>query len=669
MLLADNDLGEFGSVGNTLDHGGRTAVAVAGGIDALDVGLEVRTLAAHFNAVGGHQLGVDLLADGGNDQIAGNLKEFAGGDGRAAAGGVRFAQGHLLQSQLAVSLLDRRGQLDKFHAVVHGQLQFMLVSGHIFLGAAVDDGGIRTHTLGESRGVHGGVARADDYDGTGQAGLDFLLHFLHPADDTDHVALNVQPAGFPCTDGKENVGIAHGFQLRNGGSGRAQLDLNIVLLHQGDVLVDGFIGDAEGGDDVTGHTTEGVFAFKDGGLHTGTAKEIGGSDTRRAAADNGNLLAGNLFRDLDGGHQSAVALLGGKELGVTDPDRLVVEVAGALALAAVGADGARDEGQGVLLGDELQSRGVQTLSAQLHILGNVLGNGAAALTRGDKAVHPGHTVLILAHGQRLDGLEMVEVGVAADAECLNGGGVGAMESGKGHILHLFAHLAQTVVAAGLENGGGHGDGPDTGCEQLVAVEVFRAAGKGNAHFALELLGNAVAHLNGQGEQGAAGHIHLVAGQLAAGGVDGEGVGQLQAEFHAGLVRQRLQTLEHGNSVGPLEIFVEVMLVKDDVVVAHGVQNGAGGAVAENGGVALDEGIDLLLRDQVGGDALNLIGGAAVESRQSDGAGDMGADAVDEVGLLREELLEHRLALDKLGRIRGVLHGLNIGVDLFALDAL
>ena len=465
------------------------------------------------------------------------------------------------------------------------------------------------------------------------------------------------------------MGVAHGFQLRNGGSGRAQLDLDVVLLHQGDVLVDGFIGDTEGGDDVTGHTTEGVFAFKDGGLHTGTAQEVGRSDTSRAAADNGDLLAWNLFRDLDGGHQSAVALLGGKKLGVADPDGLVVEVAGALALAAVGADGAGDEGQGVLLGDELQSRGVQALSAKLHILGNVLSDGAAALTRGDKAVHPGHTVLILASGQRLDGLEVVEVGVAADAERLNGGGVGAMESGKGHILDLFAHLAQTVVAAGFENGGGHGDGPDTGCEQLVAVKVFRAAGKGNAHFALELLGNAVAHLNGQGEQGAAGHIHLVAGQLAAGGVDGEGVGQLQAEFHTGLVRQSLQTLKHGNGIGPLEVLVEMMLVKDDVVIAHGVQNGAGGLVAENGGVALDEGVDLLLGDQVGGDALDLIGRAAVEGGEGDGTGDVGADAVDKVGLLREELLEHRLALDKLRRIRGVLHGLNVGVDLFALDAL
>ena len=33
-----------------------------------------------------------------------------------------------------------------------------------------------------------------------------------------------------------------------------------------------------------------------------------------------------------------------------------------------------------------------------------------------------------------------------------------------------------------------------------------------------------------------------------------------------------------------------MLVEHDVVVAHGVENAAGGLVAEDGGVALDEGV-------------------------------------------------------------------------------
>ena len=60
-----------------------------------------------------------------------------------------------------------------------------------------------------------------------------------------------------------------------------------------------------------------------------------------------------------------------------------------------------------------------------------------------------------------------------------------------------------------------------------------------------------------------------------------------------LSAELLQTLEHGHGVLPLEILVEVVLVEHDVVIAHGVQNAAGGLVAEDGGVALDEGVQVL----------------------------------------------------------------------------
>ena len=52
----------------------------------------------------------------------------------------------------------------------------------------------------------------------------------------------------------------------------------------------------------------------------------------------------------------------------------------------------------ILLGDKLQGRAVQLLAAQLHILGNVLLDGAAALTGGSEAVDTGHILLALALG-------------------------------------------------------------------------------------------------------------------------------------------------------------------------------------------------------------------------------------------------------------------------------
>ena len=194
------------------------------------------------------------------------------------------------------------------------------------------------------------------------------------------------------------MGVAHGLQLLHRGGRCAAADVHTVLLHQGDILFDGLIGDAEGGNHMTGHAAQAALPLENGGFNPGAAQEVGGGNTGRTAADDGGLLAGDPLRNTDGGHQSVVALFGGQQLGVTDADGLVIEVPGALGLTPVGADGAGQEGQGILLGDELQGRGVQALAAQLHILGNVLLNGAAALTGGGEAVQPGDAFLTLAAG-------------------------------------------------------------------------------------------------------------------------------------------------------------------------------------------------------------------------------------------------------------------------------
>ena len=65
----------------------------------------------------------------------------------------------------------------------------------------------------------------------------------------------------------------------------------------------------------------------------------------------------------------------------------------------------------------------------------------------------------------------------------------------------------------------------------------------------------------------------------------------------------------------------MVLVEDDIVVSHLIQGVPGGAVAQDGGVALDEGVQTLLRDQIGGDALDLLRRAAVESGEGDGPGE------------------------------------------------
>ena len=545
----------------------------------------------------------------------------------------------------------------------------MLVGGHILPGAAIDDGDVLgAAALGQTGRIHGGIAGA--HHGHIAAHGDVPgLDALHPLDGAGHIAGDAQLAGLPCAHGIEDMGVAHGLQLRHGGGGSAAADLHAVLLHQGDVLLDGLVGDAEGGNHVAGDAAQALLPLENGGLDTGTAQEIGGGDAGGAAADDGGLLARHLSGLLDGGHEGLIATLRRHQLGIPDTDGLVVEIPGALGLAPVGAEGAGEEGQGVLLGDELQSRAVQALADQLHIFGDILLDGTAALAGSREAVQPRHLLVALAAGQGLDGLDVVEVRVAGGGQVTDGLRVRAGEGAVGQSLHLLHHLQQAVVAAGLEDGGGHGDGPDTGGKQLIAVEVLGSAGEGDPHPAAELPGDAVAHLDGQGEQAPAGHIHLVVGQLTTGGVHGEGVGELQAELQPAAVRQLLEPLEHGNGVRPLEILVEVVLVKDDVVIAHGVQRPPGSLVAQNGGVAFDEGVQVLFGDEIAGNALDLIGRTSVEGRDGDAAGDTGGDGVDEVALRREQLLQNLLALTEDGGTAGVHHAVDVGVHLLALDAL
>ena len=263
---------------------------------------------------------------------------------------------------------------------------------------------MRTHALCNARGVHGGVARADNDDVAAQAGLDLLFHALHPLNDALHVAFNVELAGLPRAGGHQDVRVAHLLELFDGRSRLAELDLDAVALHERDVLVDGLVADAEGGDDVARHAAELALALEDRGGNALAAKEVRRGDTGRAAADDGNLLVVNGLWHTERCHERTVALFRGEQLCLANVDGFLIEVARALALAAVRADGAGDKRQGVFLGDELERGGIEALAAELKIFGNVLLDGAAALAGSLEAVEKGDLLFALAGGQGLDGL-------------------------------------------------------------------------------------------------------------------------------------------------------------------------------------------------------------------------------------------------------------------------
>ena len=136
------------------------------------------------------------------------------------------------------------------------------------------------------------------------------------------------------------------------------------------------------------------------------------------------------------------------------------------------------------------------------------------------------------------------------------------------------------------------------------------------------------------EQRATAHVHLVARQLAVFDVYREGVGELHAELQPLALRELLQTAEHHDRVIPLQILFKMMLVKGDVIEPRLVEDRARVLVAEDGGIALDEGVQSLLRQQIGRDPLDLIGRTSVERGQRDTAAYARRNAVDQLGIFR-----------------------------------
>ena len=294
---------------------------------------------------------------------------------------------------------------------------------------------------------------------------------------------------------------------------------------------------------------------------------------------------------------------------------------------------------------------------------------AAALAGRGEAVDPGNLLLRLAGGDGLDGFAVVRVRVARSGKIGDRRGVRAGKGAVGEALDLFDHLREAVISAGLQDRGGHGDGPDARREQLVAVEGVCAARKRDAHLALKRAGDAIAHLDGQREEAPAGHIHFVVRQFSARRVDREGVRKLEAELETLGVCQRLKPVEPRDGVLPLEILVEVVLIKDDVVIAHRVEDGAGSLVAEDRRVALDERVQALFGQQIRRDALDLLRRTAVQRGDGDAPGDARRDVRDELFFLREQLGQHFETLFELRRIFRMHHVVDVAVDLHTLDAL
>ena len=427
---------------------------------------------------------------------------------------------------------------------------------------------------------------------------------------------------------------------------------------------------------MTDHAAERVAGLEDGDGHAGTRQEERRRQTGRAAADNGNValaVAGDgLGAQLGqhGGH----GLAGGFELAGANLGALgLVERTLAGAAARMRADGAGNERQGVALDDDVERVLVAALINSRQVGGNILLDGAARATRRGKAVGKRALAGNLAVGQRAQRLLVERVGERVVLDRRHGLERDALKRPAVQIGELAGHLAKALVATGLEHVGRQGDGPNTGIVQGADVVGRGTAGVADTQLAIELLGNATGGLDGQREQRTAGHVHLGGRQLVPRHVDGEGVGELDAKLQAALGAQGNQALEHGHGVGPLQVLAEVRIVEDDVVEAQLVEALASKLIAQQRGVALDVGVETLLGNQIGRDALDLRRRAAMQRGLGNGVGDARRDGLDKRGIDILKLVQvserPRAALVPNLGAAGVLHALNVRIDLGALDAL
>ena len=334
----------------------------------------------------------------------------------------------------------------------------------------------------------------------------------------------------------------------------------------------------------------------------------------------------------------------------------------------VGADRAGDERQRVLFRDEPEGGEIFPAAAELDVFRDILPDGAAAFAGGGEAVKQRHSLRELARRERLYGLAVFCI----LPRC-------ARERGDGFHVHLgeglvfagrerFGDLRHARIAAGLQDGRCHGDGPYASFKERLDVLLIRAAGVGKAQLAAEFLRHAACHFDGEQVQRAAGHVHFRARELVCRNVHREGVGKLQAKFKAVFRGKRAEPVEHGDGILVLKILAEMMIVKGDVIISHGIECFPRERIAQDGGVALHEGVELLFRNKIRSDGLDLLRRAAVQRGDGHTRADVWGDGLDIVRVLREGGKRIFFAFLPDGGGRSVLHAFDEAVELFGLNA-
>ena len=434
------------------------------------------------------------------------------------------------------------------------------------------------------------------------------------------------------TDADEDIAKALGVQLVDGERRiAAKLELDPVGGDKVDVMLDKLGRNAELGDDVLDHATGIRFALEHGDRVTGTGQEVTGGETGRAGAnDRHRMLVTAASRFVPAGLVPFPAALQRHFFQLADIERAVVVETGAVVLALVIADVAGDGRQGVALINQLKGCHILPLAHQANVLGDILMHGAGSDTGRHVAVSQRQAAT---HFDAILGLPLL-LGV------IHGEGLGGKRFQLGHVhlthapavrgVDLFEALNLAQVATRLEQVGGHGDGTNTGLEDLGDVELAGTARVGDGQLAIEGAGQHGRHVDGEREQRPAGHIHLIPRQRPF-AVDGaKGVGELDPEGEPLLGPQRHQAGQHRLGLIQLEVVIERLFAQTNVIKAAGIEDLAHPRVAQQGRVEFDEGVEPLLFQHVAADGLNLVGRAAVHGGEGNAVHQLSRDALHQL---------------------------------------
>ena len=249
------------------------------------------------------------------------------------------------------------------------------------------------------------------------------------------------------------------------------------------------------------------------------------------------------------------------------------------------------------------------------------------LTGCGKAVQKRHLLVHLPGRKRFHRFYVMGIGLRRIHQTLHRLCIDAIEY-SAFFFQKGCHLVHPVISARLQKGRRHRHRPDARLHNVFDIVVISTARIGDAKLSVKVFRQFCRHGDGQRIQGFARHIHFLAGQFVLLYIHRERIGDLHAELQVPLRAHLHQALQHRHRVRILQIILKMEIPERHVVVSHIVHHLPRILIAQQRRVAFDECMESFLRDQVHGNALDLLRRAAVQGGNGHGIADISGNPFD-----------------------------------------